>query len=74
VDPKHAYPPPVCEFSPITDKQIHQAIAKLSLYKAPGLNGTSNIVFIKCADILILYMGPIFRATFSLKVYPDEWK
>jgi len=74
VDPEHAYPPPVCEFNPITDKQIHRAITKLSPYKAPGLNGISNIVFIKCADILVPYMGPIFRATFSLRVYPDEWK
>jgi hypothetical protein len=74
VDPEFNYCPPVCEFRLITDQQVHRAIAKLSLYKAPGLNGISNIIFMKCADLLVPYMAPIFRATFTLETYPDEWK
>jgi len=74
VDPEINYCPPVCEFRPITDQQVHRAIAKLSPYKAPGLNGISNIIFMKCADLLVPYMAPIFRATFTLETYPDEWK
>ncbi|KAG2072177.1 hypothetical protein BDR04DRAFT_947538, partial [Suillus decipiens] len=65
---------PVCKFRPITDQQVHRAIAKLSLYKAPGLNGISNIVFMKCTDLLVPYMAPIFRAMFTLETYPDKWK
>ena len=33
-----------------------------------------NAVFIHAQDILILVLGPIFRATYSLKVYPENWK
>ena len=34
----------------------------------------ANVVLIKCADQLVPYLGPIFRATFSLCIYPDTWK
>jgi hypothetical protein len=74
INPELNYCPPVCEFRPITDQQVHRAIAKLLPYKAPGLNGISNIIFMKCADLLVPYMAPIFRATFTLETYPDEWK
>jgi len=75
--PTHAneeYPePPTC-FANITNDQISRAIKKLSPYKAPGLNGTCNTVFVNCSEELIPHMGPIFRATFDLKLYPEEWK
>ncbi|KAH7917087.1 hypothetical protein BV22DRAFT_987010, partial [Leucogyrophana mollusca] len=63
-----------CEFQEITDQQIARAIRKLSPYKAPGPNGISNSVYTHCASQLIPFMGPIFRATFTLEVYPEEWK
>ncbi|KAH7918416.1 hypothetical protein BV22DRAFT_978632, partial [Leucogyrophana mollusca] len=68
------YPPPACEFVNVSDAQILRAIKKLSPYKAPGPNGISNSVFTHCAETLIPYMGPLFRATFTLGVYPREWK
>lgn len=74
VEPNYEYPNPVCEFTLTTDPQIHRAIEKLAPFKAPGLNGVSNVVFKKCADLLVPQMGPIFRATFTLGVYPTEWK
>ncbi|KAG1850672.1 hypothetical protein F4604DRAFT_1592812 [Suillus subluteus] len=58
----------------ITDKQITRAIMKLSLHKAPGPNGISNSIYIYCAAQLIPYMGPIFPVTFTLEIYPDQWK
>ncbi|KAG2744120.1 hypothetical protein P692DRAFT_201652222, partial [Suillus brevipes Sb2] len=64
------YPPSVCEFTLITNEQIGRAIAKLSPHKAPGPNGISNCVFTHCATQLIPFMGPIFRATFTLEIYP----
>jgi len=74
VEPNFNYNPPICEFAPITDSQISRAIAKLSPYKAPGPNGISNSIYTHCADLLVQYMGPIFRATFTLGIYPDAWK
>ena len=67
------YPDPVCDFKPITDNQVHRAIKHLAPFKAPGPNGVCNIVFIKCASQLVPWMGTLFRATFSLNVFPDEW-
>jgi len=67
------YPDPVCEFQPIKDEQIHRAISRLAPFKAPGPNGISNIIFKKCADLLVPWMGPLFRATFELNFFPDEW-
>lgn len=74
VDPDYIYPPPVCDFTPITDQQIHRGIKRLSPHKALSLNGVSNIVFMKSADLLVPFMGPIFRATFKLGIYPKSWK
>ena len=28
----------------------------------------------RCADLLIPFLGPLFRATFDLEYYPEEWK
>ncbi|KAG2743915.1 hypothetical protein P692DRAFT_20691382, partial [Suillus brevipes Sb2] len=50
IDPDFVYDPLVCEFQLVTDQQVVRAIAKLSAYKAPGLNGVSNIVLMKCAE------------------------
>ncbi|KAH7919726.1 hypothetical protein BV22DRAFT_1022465, partial [Leucogyrophana mollusca] len=72
--PDQQYPPPVCSFVNITNAQIHRAIKKLAPYKAPGPNGVSNSVFTHTADLLVPYLGPIFRATFTLQVYPEQWK
>jgi hypothetical protein len=74
LDPDYEYDNPVCEFKPITDQQIFQAIARLALYKAPGPNGISNIIFHRCATVLVPFMCPIFGATFSLSIYPEQWK
>ena len=67
------YPDPACDFTPITNNQVHRAIGGLTPFKAPGPNGICNIVFIKCADQLVPWMGNLFRATFSvaLLLLPD---
>ncbi|KAG2339217.1 hypothetical protein BDR05DRAFT_892051, partial [Suillus weaverae] len=68
------YPPPVCKFELITDAQIHCAVKRLSAFKALGLNSISNIVFMCCVKQLVPFMGPVFRATFTLGVYPNNKK
>ena len=37
-------------------------------------DGIANIVFIRCTDLLVPHLGPIYRATFSLGTYPKQWK
>ena len=72
-DASMQYPDPVCSFTPISNEQIHRAIQNLAPYKAPSPNGICNIAFIKCSDILVPWMGHLFRATFTLNYFPDEW-
>ena len=68
------YPTPKFIFKPITDEQIRRAIKRIAPYKAPGPSGIPNIVLKKCANILVPLLGPIFRATFYLEMYPQAWK
>ncbi|KAF8580749.1 hypothetical protein K439DRAFT_1264349, partial [Ramaria rubella] len=68
------YPPPALEFHPVTDTQIERAIKRLSPFKAPGPNGIPNSVLIQCSDLIIPFLGPIFRSTFKLTTYPSSWK
>jgi len=81
LEPDHAapsfegftYPAPCFTYSPITDQQILQAISQLGPYKAPSPDGIPNMFFIRCTDILIPFLGPLYRATFVLDMYPEEW-
>ncbi|KAI0045998.1 hypothetical protein FA95DRAFT_1473040, partial [Auriscalpium vulgare] len=68
------YPAPACAFQPITNAQIKRAIARLQPYKAAGTDEVQNVVFKKCQDILVPFMGALFRATFTLHRYPQDWK
>jgi ribonuclease HI len=74
VPPDYEYPPPAFEYEPITDAQIRRAIDKLNPFKAPGENGIPNVLIKQCVDVLLPYLGPLFRATFELKTYPAEWR
>jgi ribonuclease HI len=69
-----SYPPPAFDYEEISDGQIRRAIEKLNAFKAPGANGIPNAVIKQCADVLLPYTGPLFRATFRLEVYPSEWR
>ena len=31
-------------------------------------------MFVNAREIVVQYLGPIFRATDTLKVYPEDWK
>jgi len=70
----YVYPPPRFAFKPIADSQIDRAIRRLSAFKAPGLSGISNAILVQCRELLVPHLGPIFRATFSLRTYPQQWK
>lgn len=70
--PEGPYPHPRFRFQQITDPQIHAAMAELRSFKAPGPDAIPNKVYRNCADTLAPHLGPLFRATFSLKYYVEQ--
>src|SRR5271168_3360260 len=74
VDSSYRYDEPIIDFEEVKDEHIIRVARKLNPYKAPGLNGISNSILTHCADILTPYLGPIFRATFTVGYYPHKWK
>jgi len=66
----NAYPAPRFKFHQISDEQIHWAIARLGPFKAPGPDRIPNVFLIKCTDLLIPHLGPLYQETFRLSVYP----
>ena len=69
-----SYRPPAFRFTPITDQKIQQIISKLRPYKAPSGNEYSNTVFIRCADILVPLLEPLYRASVRLNHCPNRWR
>ncbi|KJA21598.1 hypothetical protein HYPSUDRAFT_1088315, partial [Hypholoma sublateritium FD-334 SS-4] len=74
IDENFQYQEPAFQFRYISDNQIKRVAKQLNPYKAPGLNDISNAVLTHCSEQLAPYLGPIYRATFSLEHYPDKWK
>lgn len=74
ITPTFQYPPAAFAFEELTDNQILRVTAKLKPFKVPGINGVPNAVIKQCVNTLIPYLGPLFRATFQLQHYPDQWK
>ena len=72
--PATPYPPPKFKFRPITNHQVAAAIGALKAFKAPGPDGIPNEVYKHCADLLTPRLGQLFRATFELDYYPEQWK
>ncbi|KAJ3996208.1 hypothetical protein F5050DRAFT_1571987, partial [Lentinula boryana] len=67
------YPPSRWNFIPPTNRQILQAIRRLKNGKATRPGTIPNDVFKIVAELIVPYLGPIYRATFTLDVYPDDW-
>ena len=67
------YPPNRWRFTPITDDQISRAIDNMLPYKATAPGTAPNCVLKETKDMILPYLGPLFRATFDLKYYPEEW-
>ena len=67
------YPPNRWRFTPITDDQIKMAIDHMLPYKATAPGTAPNCVLKQTKDMILPYLGPLFRATFTLEYYPEEW-
>jgi ribonuclease HI len=72
--PDHEYDTQLPARQEITEDQVRRHIQSLSPYKAPGPDEIPNIVLKECADLLLPYLGKIFRAIIGLQVYPATWK
>jgi ribonuclease HI len=64
---------PAWEFSLPTDAQIMRVFKKLAPGKATSPGTPSNDLLRNCADLLAPFIGPLYRATFSINYYPPAW-
>ena len=72
--PNSQYPNAADIFRYLTRAQIKDTARKLSTNKAPGPDGVPNEVLKQYIETLADRLNFIFRATFELNVYPDEWR
>ncbi|KAF8881114.1 hypothetical protein BD779DRAFT_1445793, partial [Infundibulicybe gibba] len=68
------YPEPKWKFQHITNEQISRVISKLKPYKASRPGTIPNSVFVNCSDMMVQFLAPLYRATDTLRYYPDKWK
>jgi hypothetical protein len=73
VPENHEYPPPRWEFEGITDGLVERVFLKMKPNKATRRGTLHNNVMRNTSDILAPYVGPLFRATYNLKIYPGNW-
>ena len=52
----------------------YTAIRRMKPWKATQSDSIPNAVFVNAREILVQYLGLIFRATDTLKTYPEDWK
>jgi len=52
-DEEQDHLPPAFSYALVTDAQIHRTICQLGPHKALGPDGISNIIFIRCTDLLV---------------------
>ncbi|PPR06479.1 hypothetical protein CVT24_002565, partial [Panaeolus cyanescens] len=62
------------KYVPTTDEEIDEVIRSLKPYKKSRQDTAPNCVFVKTRELIVPYLGPIFRATDTLDFYPADWK
>ncbi|KAJ7639657.1 hypothetical protein DFH06DRAFT_922415, partial [Mycena polygramma] len=67
------YPAPAWTWKPLSNKILHDAIARMKPYKATLPGTPPNCVFQECANILVPFLGPIYRSLQELEHFPDWW-
>ena len=67
------YPPPRWTFNNISNDLIGRVIDNLKPYKATMTGTILNSVLKFAKDLLVLFLGPLYRATNLLKYYPPAW-
>jgi len=62
------------KFCPVTNEQSHRVILRLGPLKASGLDSIPNVLLIRCTDLLVHHLGPLYQVTFKLDAYPTSWR
>jgi hypothetical protein len=73
VPPDPVFPPPAWEWKPVSDDLLHRAAEKMKPYKAMFPESIPNCVIKQCTNLLIPFVGPIFRSFDKLGHFPDDW-
>ena len=68
------YPEPAFRWEELTLSQVTDTLRQLKDYKACGPDGIPNEVYKHNARLLAPILLRLFRATFSLEYYPQQWK
>ena len=61
-------------FTPILPSSVYKRISTLNVWKAPGLDGISNLVLKNCAGALAEPLAHIFNSSLTSRVFPCQWK
>ncbi|KAJ7353098.1 hypothetical protein DFH08DRAFT_627428, partial [Mycena albidolilacea] len=67
------YPPPAWEWKPMTDDVLHLAVEKMKFFKATFPGSAPNCVMKICTELLLPFIGPIYRSLDELRHYPADW-
>ncbi|KAE9399071.1 hypothetical protein BT96DRAFT_821076, partial [Gymnopus androsaceus JB14] len=67
------YPKEAWSFRPPMNHQFANAIKRMKPYKATRPGSIPNVLFLKANEFIIPHLGPIYRATFTLRYFPDDW-
>ena len=61
-------------FSPITTKEVIEALSKLNPKKAPGIDGISIRLLTDTIDVIAEPLANIFNLSLGTAIFPDDWK
>jgi hypothetical protein len=67
-----AYQDAKWEHEPVTNEQIDRAIRRLKPKKSTMTDTIPNCVFRQAREVLVPFLGPLYRATDELAWYPDD--
>ncbi|KAJ3859101.1 hypothetical protein EV359DRAFT_51350, partial [Lentinula novae-zelandiae] len=67
------YPEQSWNFAPPTNRQIIATIRRMKNGKATKPGTMPNDLFKATLELIVPYLGPIYRATFTLRIYPADW-
>ncbi|KAJ7107432.1 hypothetical protein C8R44DRAFT_538558, partial [Mycena epipterygia] len=67
------YPEPAWQWELLSDALLHRAVARMKPHKATYPDSIANCTLRENANLLIPYLGPIYRSLDELEHYPDGW-
>ncbi|KAJ7707569.1 hypothetical protein B0H17DRAFT_918221, partial [Mycena rosella] len=68
------YPEPLWEYSPLSEQQLQQVIAKMKAWKGTRSGTFPNCIYKMCAALLVPRLQKIYRALDVYRIEPEDWK